>query len=357
MAEPRVHRKNGPKGLEISVVGNQIRTLEGLLSAAEVDATQWEVADYKVNKWDMPIAGGRIATMWQVKASLRPVLLTGAVEDFIATLAASSPVRLLRRSARDGRYMLEVAPFDLHLGMRAWAAQTGVAYNPEQAEELFSAAVSELVSRVRSYDVARVLLPVGNDFLHYDTKDGRTTNLTQQDSAIGLQEMFQRGTKLLVDAIDCLACVAPVEVVTIPGNHDEQGSLFLGSVLSAWYRNDPNVTVDAGPTHRKYVRHGVTLLGFTHGKYERVSDLPAIMAREQPQQWSETKHREWHLGHRHKLEASESQGVRIRRLPSLAATDEWHTRQGYHSLRAMEAYLWDRDRGYAGHLNINATEL
>jgi hypothetical protein len=359
MSEPSVTTKNTEQGYEVTGVG--IRTLDELLALAKIDKKQWTVKNFKVNKWDAPVGEGRVEAMWQIKALLEPAHpLIATKDEILAEIGKASPVVLpLRRElvAPQGQYLLEIAPFDLHVGMRAWAAATGNTYSPEIAARLFSQAITELLGRASVYPLERILLVFGNDFMHFDTKGYATTAGTLQDAAMGLQELFRFGRRMLVDAIDQLKLVAPVHVATIPGNHDEMGSLFLGEVLDAYYRNDANVTVDSTPTFRKYVAYGTTLLGLTHGRYEKLSDLPAIMAREQPELWSKTTHREWHLGHYHKVHAEETQGVRVRRLPSLAAKDEWHVRQGYGAMRAMEAYLWEKARGYAGHLNINAQEL
>lgn len=364
-AEPLLTIKETDDGLEVSAQGPKIRNVEDLLAHAEIDSTRWEVVHAQVRKWDAAIGGGRVEVMYYVRVSLKPAHpLIATKDEILAEIAAHSPsVEPLRISpkvvsaALAGRYLLEISPFDLHLGMRAWAAQTGNHYGPDTAAELFRRALDQLLARAAVYPIERVLFVMGNDFLHVDSREGRTTNGTPQDCAMSWQEMFRVGRRLMVEAIDKLKLVAPVNVVTVPGNHDEQGSLFLGEVLQAWYRADANVEVDASPTYRKYFRFGQTLLGFTHGKYERLNELPAIMARDEPAGWASTTHREWHLGHKHKLEADEIQGVRVRRLPSLAAKDDWHTREGYGSLRAMEAYLWEYDCGYAGHLNINVSEL
>lgn len=358
--KPPVTQKTTDAGLEISSVG-RINTLDALLKAANVDTSTWQVVDYNINKWDMVVAGGGIETMWQVKARLVPITPEGMTkEDLLAGIEEVSPrvTKRIRTAPRGkGRYLLEVSPFDLHLGMRSWAQETGVSYDPASASELMVEGVREITQRSLPYSVEEVLFVIGNDFLHYDVKEVRTANNTPQDASIGFQDMFRRGRDVLLESIELLKLVGPVRVLTVPGNHDEQTSLFLGEVIAAWYRNDKNVTVDASPTHRKYVQWGKTLLGFTHGKYEKLNELPALMAREVPQEWANATHREWHLGHKHKLEMDEIQNVRVRRLPSLAGKDLWHVRQGYGSLRAVEAYLWDKEDGYAGHININARRV
>ena len=149
-----------------------------------------------------------------------------------------------------------------------------------------------------------------------------------------------------------LAAYAPVVVPIIPGNHDMETIYFLGEALSDWYHNTQDVTILSGPTLRKYFTYGRNLIGWTHGSDERQTDLPMIMAQEAGEEWANTQHREFHIGHFHRkketkyLSVNEVGGVMIRVIPSLASVDNWHYKKGYVTgIKAAEAYLYDRERG------------
>ena len=129
--------------------------------------------------------------------------------------------------------------------------------------------------------------------------------------------------------------------------------------LHGWYRNDPNVTVDLGPSPRKYLQYGCSLIGFTHGSEEKHTALPTIMATERPDLWAATEFHEWHVGDQHRrrkldfVAVDTHEGVTVRTLPSIAGSDAWHHKKGYIGNRAAEAYLWSHNRGYAGHFSAN----
>jgi hypothetical protein len=174
--------------------------------------------------------------------------------------------------------------------------------------------------------------------------------------------MFRYARLIHSEAIKNLLDIGPVKVITIPGNHDRVFSFHLGEVLAAEFKGNKHVKFDNGNAPRKYHQHGINLLGFTHGCDEKHDALPLIMAGEAPVQWSKTKHREWHLGHFHRMKethytAGDSfASVRVRILPSLAAIDAWHLNKGYIERRASEAYLWHSETGYIGHLSSNITK-
>jgi hypothetical protein len=79
---------------------------------------------------------------------------------------------------------------------------------------------------------------------------------------------------------------------------------------------------------------GNILLGFTHGHTVRMNDLATLMAVEAPKEWGNAVWREWVLGHYHAkrevrtLAHTESGGVRVRVMPSLATHDAWHYENG-----------------------------
>lgn len=263
-----------------------------------------------------------------------------------------------RKTKKSGDILVELSTPDLHVGKLAWGPETGHgSYDIHIAEQVFTNAVNSMVARAESLPerVERWLFPVGNDLLQTDNALGTTTSGTQVDSDGRYIKSFRRACTLMTWAIDRLSQVAPVTTVVVPGNHDRLTAFHVGDVLAAYYRSVPEVTIDNEPTLRKYVTYGACLLGFTHGSEEKEADLPLIMAQEMSQAWKDTTHREWHIGHFHKIRerrwsAGDSfGGVRVRVLPALCAPDAWHSMRGFiGEMRAAEMYLWSRE-GYVGH--------
>lgn len=261
------------------------------------------------------------------------------------------------------RHLLEISPVDLHVGKYAWGEEAGEDYDITIAERVFTEAIDDILHRASVYSLEKIVLVVGNDLLQTDTLQGTTTAGTYVDTDSRYIKSFRRARAINSWAIHRCASIAPVEVQIVPGNHDSLTSFHVGEVLEAEFENDPRVEVKNGAKRRKYLRYGVTLLGWTHGNEEKQIDLPLIMAQECPKEWGETLHREWHIGHLHKMKetrftAGDSfNGVRVRILPSLCAPDAWHYTRGFvKERRACEGYLWNHDSGYAGHFSSNVKE-
>lgn len=274
----------------------------------------------------------------------------------------SSPKPRLKWVPEDERHLLEIAPVDLHVGKLSWGEETGHDYDIRIAEQVFTDAIDEILERARRDPLEQIILVVGNDLLQSDNLAGTTTAGTYVDTDTRYIKAFRRAVAINRWAIRRCAGVAPVVVKIIPGNHDRLTAFHVGDVLSAAFESDPSVTIDNSPKLRKYHRYGASLLGWTHGSEEKPTDLPLIMAQEEPKAWSETTHREWHVGHLHRSKetrytAGDSfNGVRVRILPSLCGPDAWHYMRGFvHERRACEAYIWNRTHGYSGHYSVNAS--
>ena len=157
----------------------------------------------------------------------------------------------------------------------------------------------------------------------------------------------------LISGINHLTKFAPVDVIIVNGNHDEERMFYIGDVLKAYYSENPSVSVNNNGEYRKYYQYGTNMLMWTHGDKEKHSELPLIMATEQPKMFAATKFREIHCGHFHKEMMQEYRGIKVRFLPSLCPSDNWHKMMGYESLRAGQALIWDKTKGFQGLLQIN----
>lgn len=346
-----------------------IRTLEAALIEAKVDREIWEDERHVINKWDIVAKGkdGMIATeLWQVKVWLKrkhPYAFATAMDAVLAKISEKAPKYppLPKRKVTDP-IMVEISLCDVHFGKLAWAAETGSNYDLKIARAVWKNAIEDILALVDTQQIERFLFVVGNDFFHFDNMASTTTAGTPQDADGRYPKVIQTGFEGLTWAIDLLGGMAPVDITLVPGNHDYLASYHIVRELKAWYRHAKHITVDDGPSSRKYVRYGCSLLGFTHGNDEKHDRLPSIMATEAKELWAATTHHEWHLGHRHISKATSHQSVDthegcvVRILPSLTGVDSWHFKKGYIGRRAAEAYLWHKARGYLGHFSVNVRE-
>jgi len=229
-------------------------------------------------------------------------------------------------------------------------------YDLAEIEQQYVYVVKDLVEKAKGLEIEKFILPIGNDGMNSEGMRKTTTKGTPQDESAGWKETFRGYWKLMVKAIDYLKVIAPVDVIVVSGNHDYERMYYAGDVLSGWFRNDENVTVNNNNEPRKYYSYGNSMLMFTHGDNEKPAEMPLIMATEEPQMFAASKFREVHCGHFHKEMVNEYRGVKVRFIPSICPNDEWHKKMGYQASRTGQAYIWSKTRGLEGYLQSNVTE-
>lgn len=354
---------------------SRIRTLDALLVAAEVDLTRWYVKTHKIKKYDAFAKGpdGNILTedLWSITVTLWAIpnaaLIHSVVELAIAAMEAHSPVYapVVYPAPTDSRHLLFLDPTDLHIGGLSWGEETGDDWDSDIASDMAIRAIRDLMSKASGFPVERVVIRLGGDLLHADTTSqgagGLTTRGTVVETDTRSHKMFRTVRDVAVTMIDEVRLIAPVEVITDPGNHDELSMMHMGHVLDAWYRLDSAVTVAIDPARRKYRRYGSNLLGFTHGHAGKLARLPMLMATEAAADWAETETRDWHVGHFHArgepIPLKETCGVRVMVNPSLAAEDGWAAGQGLRHRRACQAFVYHFEDGNVGIFSVTAAAL
>lgn len=339
----------------ISIPKTRICTLEQLIEHCKIDLAVWDVTRVQFNKWEVGanLGHGKIEVepLFQVKAICvrRKDIL--AVKNEIADLKAEakkSAIVIKRpryEPAEDN--MLEISLPDMHFGKLAWATETSWEnYDLKIAEECYTKALSALLNRTSHHTYKQVCFVVGNDLLHSDNPQGTTTKGTRVSCDGRFQKTFQLVRNLMIASIDQLQEIAPVKVVMVPGNHDNQSLWHLGDSLECWFHKASHIQIDNEPRQRKYLRWGRVMLMFTHGDKGKREDYPLVMATEEPEMFGQTFWREAQTGHLHHKTLIEKHGVLVRQITALCAADDWHSENNFvGNIRSAEALVYSGQEG------------
>lgn len=239
--------------------------------------------------------------------------------------------------------LLVISLGDIHLGKLAVASETGEDYNMDIAYTRAVEGVQGLIQKANGFTIDSVLLIIGNDILHTDTLDRKTTNKTPQDTDGMWHENFLRAKDLYVEVIEMLFPLGNLYVQFNDSNHDRMSGFFLAQTIEAWFRNS-DITFDVTMKPRKYFQYGNNLIGTCHGE-SKEADLPLIMATECPEEWGTSTKRYWYCHHIHHKKSKEHMGVCVEYLRSPSGIDAWHSRNGYLSNKAIEAFIHDLNEG------------
>ena len=349
----------------------RVKSLDDLLEACSVDQNEWEVEKYDIGTYEVtgfdkerkPIT----ITMFRTKAWLKRIKpelnLKQIKEQLIEDLRNLSPkvskIKRKRPTDRKDLHLLEISAFDLHIGK---IGIKGDEYSIDIAEKRLLSAIDHLLYRAQGFYIDKVLFIVGHDLLNSD-KDWpvpSTTRGTPQFNSDYHIDMYRAARKLMIKAIDILSEVADVHVMVIPGNHDRESVMHLGDTLELYYGNNENVKVDNNDCLMKALPYGNNLIISDHGDGPKTNDLSGIISQRFKNLWSDVDYVEVHRGHYHtnkatKLQAIEElNGITVRNLSSMSATDYWHDSKGFiGNIKKAQAFIYSRQNGLQGILNYN----
>ncbi|WP_277680348.1 SANT/Myb-like DNA-binding domain-containing protein [Gracilibacillus dipsosauri] len=319
-----------------------------ILLAHGYDPNLWEVVNVKASRWhyrDKENKNPKIS--YATKLTVKPKkyeLTYEEIKEDIQELMKNyqSPISKPVRYKKNGR-LLEFNITDLHLNKLGY--KNGE-YDHKRAEEVFFFILNDVIARTEGQHFEKIFFIWSHDFFNIDNLTKTTTAGTPQDVSQRFADMYKQGKRMLIQAIDLLVQVAPVETIQVGANHDRLTSYTLSEVLAAWFRNNKNVTIDTDPLSRKYRRFGKCLIGFSHGDKEK-KRLGKVMPIEARKDWGETLYAEIHAGHLHSEKAvNEENGVIVRYLSSPSGTDNWHYESGYvGAIPKAQSFIWDKELG------------
>ena len=351
----------------------RVKSLEDLLAACEVDLDLWDVEKYDIGTYEVtgfdndrnPVT----VTMYRTKAWLKKInknlnikkIKQELIEDLRNLSPKVSKKNRKRPTDRNDLHLLEISAFDLHLGK---IGIKGDEYSLKIAEERLLSAIEHLLYRSKGFYIDKILFIVGQDLLNSDGDwpIPATTKGTPQFNSDYHIDMYRSARKLMIKTIDILSEVADVHVMIIPGNHDRESVMHLGDTLELYYENNKNVKVDNSDCLMKALPYGNNLIISDHGDGPKTNDLPGIIAQRFKNLWSNTVYVEVHRGHYHtnkamKLQAIEElNGITVRNLSSMSATDYWHDSKGFiGNIKKAQAFIYSRQNGLQGILNYNVS--
>lgn len=329
---------------DVEVQTSVPKTLDEVVRLCKVDLDKWEAKGFLMRRGAKGYAWSARFAAKDAPLDIRPYV--SAYEQAVAKHAPKNWIyKQVNPKERDCLYVLNA--HDLHMAKLAWSPETGFAdWDIRIADRTYRATIDELMSKAPVHRIEEVVLIAGSDMMQVDNDRSSTSAGTYVDSDSRLPKIFDVSALMLTDVIEKLATQVRVRVVVIPGNHDAVTSYFIGRYLQAFFRNHPNVIVDATPKSRKYVPYGKTLIGFDHGDETNLKELPLLLMRENQATISQFKWQEVLTGHLHRESVDEYKGVKVRIAPALCSADKWHARKGFVlNLRQCQGLLYQRENG------------
>ncbi len=234
---------------------------------------------------------------------------------------------------------------DCHVGMMAWAKESGEDWDLSIAEQTLVSAAAYLISNSPKAQVG--FLNQLGDWLHFDSLAAITpTGGHILDADSRYPKVVRVATNILRQIVDLmLKRHEKVVVLMAEGNHDIASSVWLRHLFALLYENEPRVEVIDSELPYYAYQHGSTMLAFHHGHLKKNVQLPLTFAAQFPSMWGNTTKRYCHTGHMHHAEEKEHSGMKLVQHATIAARDAYAARYGFISERQMASITYHAEFG------------
>lgn len=293
-------------------------------------------------------------------------MVSGAVQD----AWSDGPLPFEPRDATNtGDHLLVIDLADVHFGKLCVKTETGYTYNREVARHRVVEGTKALLNASHGYNIGRILFVMGNDILHVDGNDGKTTAGTNQDTDGSVFQMWSDAHSAITAAIKECAMIADVDLVHCMSNHDWKLGWTLSQSIAAGFAHWDTVNAteyNMSEAHRKYYGFENNAFLLTHGDGTKEEKLYGHFVTEARQLISSCKNIYALLHHvHHKIRKRRGVDVfqsekdhngmtaimtgshnpaetflNIEYVRSPSPPDGWHDRNGYVNRQGVEAFIY-----------------
>ena len=306
---------------------NEIKSLDELIEKCNIDTSKWEITKYVQNYW-----GNGHNPHWQVKAWMNKKANAQIFQDsfveFLKEYQPSSQEIMSPKIEPHKQYgCLVINKQDSHLNKYDVDGEN-------KMEDRFAAIIEKtetIISQARlSNNLDQIKYIIGSDEFNSEWTNA-TTKGTPQFNILPYQESFKMICEHEIQMITLmLQSCSELEVIYVPGNHDEYAGWHLINWLSTFFRNECRVIFDDSPKYRKYVSYGSSAMMFNHGDAIKPSKLAGIFPMEFKEEWS--RHNNYYIftGDKHHELSQDFNGIKFYQIPAFSnAKSQWDDKNGY----------------------------
>lgn len=344
----------------IQIMESESKSPEKLLALHNFDPTLFNLVNCVNNLWSSTKKNGERLLSLQSKVTVSPKrgakwseeTLDKLFENFSNKRQILSSIPLPAHIHANGK-MLLVGISDLHYGLLSTKHSAGNEYNCQIAEELFLETIGLIKEEIRGKSFEEIVFLHGNDFINFNSTNQSTVGGTLQENDSIWFDVVNKAVELSLRGINELIPLAnKIKVVFVPSNHDIESMYGVMRVLSAYYRNCPNIEIDYSPLPYKYHQFGRCLFGFGHDlDKKKYLERFTVDAKEL---WSSSDKMYLILAHLHQSMIYEKEGfLEVYRLPTLSGLSRWANNKGYtQTERKTQCFIVDEEKGITHTINI-----
>ena len=323
---------------------DEIRTLDELIDKCKIDTSVWEVTRYVQNYW-----GNNKSPYWQVKAWLSRKKEAEVVQnEFINFLQTyekkASKIEVEKENILGSYGCLVINKQDAHYNKLDVYGDNDIYRRTGNVLDKIEIILKQASL---SNNLDSIYYIVGSDEFNSEFT-GTTTKGTPQQNILSYHDAFQRICDHEVMVIESLASTgATVNIIYVPGNHDEYVGWHLMKWLEVYFRDVPSILFETSPSYRKYISFGNSAIMLNHGDVVKPSKLAAVFPIEFKDEWSYHDHFYILTGDKHHELSQDFNGIKFYQIPAFSnAKSQWDDKNGYTTSKAeVTAFLIDVSNG------------
>lgn len=283
--------------------------------------------------------------------------LRTAIDELKKDITPVKKSNYINKTLKNDKLTNQYTLTDYHLGMMAWAEETGNDWDLKIAEDTLVSFFEQGMERSGNAENA-IFAQIG-DFLHWDGLEAVTPTSKH------VLDADSRFTKLVRVAIRVIRRVIKmllskyknVTVVMAEGNHDLASSVWLREVLNCFYEEEPRVIIDTNPDPYYCVTFGKVCLFYHHTHLKKIKGLDSVFVSKFKKEFGKSEFVYGHTGHYHHELKIESNLMIIEQHRTLAGKDAHSSRGGYSSGRDSKVITYHKDYGEIARTTININML
>lgn len=285
--------------------------------------------------------GGRDSVFW--RNATGPEDVAEAIKAAMADMPALPPIIAPQHCNSDLLTLYPIA--DAHVGLMAWAKETGEAYDTTKAAERIIEWMGRAVDASPPSKTA-IVMDVG-DLTHGDDQTNQTPT---SKHGLDVDTRHYRTLEVTITAICAAVEYAArkherVIVVILPGNHNPHSYMAVLFALKERYRDDPRIEVRAKPGEWFVYQFGAVMLAGHHGDKAKPERMVHFIADEFAAIWGKTRYRHLFTGHKHHMNSQDIGGCLHEQLRALTARDAYAASHAYTARAQLSAVTYHRERG------------
>lgn len=280
---------------------------------------------------------------WKISDAEKAEFMRAVCEAMADDLPRLAPIPAPKIDAPDLLNLVTLT--DTHVGMYAWAKESGHKWDLETAERTLVSAAIAMMKAAPKADTC-FIAELG-DWNHYDGHTAKTPmNQHPLDASGRPSEMVNTSVRILRRIVDmALKRHKKVVLLVAQGNHDKQSYKWLRACMTAAYEREKRLEIIQEESIYYCLRYGQNMLGFSHGHGAKAESLPAVFAARYPRQWGATDHREIHCGHLHHKHVKDYMGATVYQHDTISPNDAYGNDLGHTAKRKAEVLTYHKTFG------------